>query len=529
MQRLLQPGSGRLSVILDQSVYVSGQHCTGLVEFSCPDNYRARSILARLRAFEVSSREEQPLLFDSPEIMVWKDPKEAAKEARVHLEQHNQDAESFSSSSSPSQKSSAQELQDRVYLDEETHLLRKGTHVFPFVFELPEGLPTSFYNSKNYQMVYRIYVTVEHATHPERNITGFREINVVENLSGTEAEAIRGPSAPTYSSKEISGDRVQVVARINKDFYASGEPVFLILYVMNDTYHKLANISCKIRRYILHGDGMRRQSFEPLPKDLSVWNSRLVKRRTICRTTFSSQDHAILPFSKRHILLEVPTPPDAVTVNRCSTFSVEYVLHLSFDATWGNNLKLDLPLRFLSPASYNTIFFPGLQDDVSDVLLQDIRRMDSMGSKGQAYFDQERRQMSMRNEKGLNIVGASPASSFRVPATLISTSPSTNNETDQQSFRSDSSGAFAMHGTPGYASKGSSMPSRGGPAVLQNDSGRPDPITPDDFGLTEGSEIIPQGSEFKNPSAGMMSGAGQPPSVDYVHRLNSESRRREQL
>jgi hypothetical protein len=232
-------------------------------------------------------------------------------------------------------------------------------------------------------------MTVEHLSDATQNVDASREVNVVENLTGVGPSVLAGPTAPVYNQQTLKGANLCVVARTNKDVFMAGEPIFLALYVKNETKQRLSNINCKVRRLVYSNDGSL--TGQPFTHP-AAWSKYLVKKKTLSHHRYTTHDYETQPFGHRHLLFEVDTPRNACTIDRTSLFRVEWVLHVSFDDMWGSEMKIDLSVRFINPLSQNSIFFPRLYEEMEQIMMQEMLGMDRNNAEVRQRLEAEDRQ-----------------------------------------------------------------------------------------------------------------------------------------
>lgn len=315
----------RVDIIFDQTTYIAGGTLTGLVIVHVAEEYRASAVEVTLRAMEW-------IHFGH------------TKDEHVHYEDSY--VLHHPGSSSPDPVTTEEAMAAATRPDAGYDVLHKGRHIFPFTFSLPvEGLPSCFGDSKRCGMQYLVTANVRHLD-KEKELLSWREARVVENL-----QLLHSTEQPRRATayKTFAGElqNLSVDIETNKTWYMAGEPMYVALRINNRSDERVKGIKVRFIRRIAG----KTASFH--------------KQKEFFDQVFDWADLEVLPFSHRQLVLEVQTPRNGVSIWNSSLFTVDWMLQLScMDSSSIENIKVEIPIRLVAAASYNSMFFPSLTTTV---------------------------------------------------------------------------------------------------------------------------------------------------------------------
>eukprot|EP01028_Stygiella_incarcerata_P000745 TRINITY_DN1115_c0_g1_i1.p1 TRINITY_DN1115_c0_g1~~TRINITY_DN1115_c0_g1_i1.p1 ORF type:complete len:399 (+),score=104.30 TRINITY_DN1115_c0_g1_i1:103-1299(+) len=229
--------------------------------------------------------------------------------------------------------------------DKESYEMRSGVHAFPFAVPIPDGGPSSF-DSRSQEVAYLLQAFV-FEKESVVNVETSRNVLVVENLRSDNArEKVGAPSVAEGKKRLLFGGAKKLQARLqsNKSVFSAGEPIFLAIEVSNQTKKKVRGFRMELKRVI----------------EVQTPSLRKIKMKTVAKKEFRDRDYVIYAGVDRHILLDFLAPFGLWSITQAELFSVKYVLTVSVITPWSRNLSVDLPLRLVHPASYNSVFFPDI-------------------------------------------------------------------------------------------------------------------------------------------------------------------------
>jgi hypothetical protein len=303
----------KLTILLDQTVFVAAGRLSGLVQLHVDDgSYDAIALDISLRVAEVNqdadSKQLHEAVWNQQAIPIWR-----TADGRT------------------------------------SYAFRRGTHSFPFAFQIPDGMPASVDESlsRRHRMSFTLNAAMFHASMAQYNLTATRNARVVENLSPVLQQVVMTPATAEGKKRLfMGGDRdLSMVVRTNKSIFAAGEPVYVAVDVSNDSKKRIRGVRAEVVQTV---------------KDL-VGSKIKTKTKSLSKFEFLQDDFEVLPRSHRQLVVDVPTPLDACSSVLTTTFTIDYSLVVELDVPWAKNLQVVVPIRITPSASYNTIFFPTVE------------------------------------------------------------------------------------------------------------------------------------------------------------------------
>lgn len=321
-----------LSIFLDQTVYVTNRAISGTVYCLATDTGRLADVTMSLRVVEKCQDKEI-----------------------VH---HQSSQLIYSGVVTPSAENSAQPL---------FKVMKKGAEMFlPFRIPVPGDLPGTF-DDPSAPGMSLLYVLETRARDVADNgatpVVATRVANVAENLSELHPEIVAIPCS-AQSAKNFffsSNGQLQMSVRTNKSVFAAGDQMLLSFDVKNESSKTVRGISVQLLR---SDSSIERQPGTVVPKFVRV---KPVKR---AYRHYEGADFRVLPNHIRQMVVDFALPFSKPNQQSSSTpvsfvagkmFSITFFLRVQLQTKWSKNLKVDIPIRIVNPASYFSIFFPTVE------------------------------------------------------------------------------------------------------------------------------------------------------------------------
>jgi hypothetical protein len=182
---------------------------------------------------------------------------------------------------------------------------------------------------------------------PSKPIVFERKANVVENLADVHPEMVAVRCSAEGKKRFFLGNskHLQVAVRTNKSLFSSGDVVFLLLDVRNDSSKSVKGVCIDL--YRCEHDAKSRKTREIKVKQ--------------CHRKFKGPDFKVSKGEAKQLVVDFQLPVDAETITSTQLFSVSYVMRVQFITKWSKNLSVEVPVKIVSSASYMTIFFATME------------------------------------------------------------------------------------------------------------------------------------------------------------------------
>ena len=209
-----------------------------------------------------------------------------------------------------------------------------GKHIYPFMFQLPSALPSSF-KGRHGHISYCLNATIDrnwwlnHNTKYPIIIKDLIDTNEPSYLRQQGGEIHKGVNSCFRPIGQLF-----LRGHINRKAYCPGEKIFITAQVENRTKRDMPALKAKLMKMVkYHGKCSKQYNFGPAHSIPFYDTIAIVTGDAILQGSTSAW-----------VNTEMTIPQTPPTILNSLVVHVDYFLRLEVNVPWGSNLELDLPI-----------------------------------------------------------------------------------------------------------------------------------------------------------------------------------------
>ncbi|XP_011614153.1 arrestin domain-containing protein 3-like isoform X1 [Takifugu rubripes] len=215
--------------------------------------------------------------------------------------------------------------------------LQRGTHVYPFTLQIPQGDFPSTFRGVHGIITYTLTVTIYRPWHLSKSFV--TELMFMNRLNLNQPELwspLSGTNSTTLCCLWCASGPITLTATTEKKVFAPGETVKIVC--------ELGNSSS--RTATPKGKLLQKQNF---------FMHNKVNKRLISQTMASMAGHPVSPHtSEVHTELMLTIPPSApYSIANCSILEVQYVLEVSLGVSASPDVTVMFPIILCNTSAHN--------------------------------------------------------------------------------------------------------------------------------------------------------------------------------